>query len=60
MHHRSKFALVFVAVCAGTTGALAHPGHGLSGSHWHATDTWGWLAAGAIAALAYWLSRNRK
>ncbi len=40
--------------------ALAHDGHGLSGSHWHATDTFGLLVVGAGLALALWFSRGGK
>jgi hypothetical protein len=36
----------------------AHGGHGLKGTHWHATDTFGLLLVGALAALAIWLSRK--
>jgi hypothetical protein len=39
---------------------LAHDGHGLAGSHWHATDTLGLLLVGGLAALALWLSRGGK
>ena len=38
--------------------AQAHDGHGLEGSHWHATDSFGWVAALALMALAVWLSRK--
>ena len=34
--------------------ALAHEGHGLFGSHWHATDALGFVGAAAAAALAIW------
>ena len=40
--------------------AFAHEGHGLSGSHWHASDTWGFVAVGGLLALAIWLSRGGK
>ena len=36
--------------------AHAHEGHGLFGSHWHATDTLGLLLA--VVALGLWLSRK--
>ena len=39
--------------------ALAHEGHGLSGAHWHATDTVGLLIVVALAAAAWWSSRGR-
>lgn len=37
--------------------ARAHDGHGLSGGHWHATDTAIWVAL-AVAALALWWSKK--
>jgi hypothetical protein len=40
--------------------AFSHEGHGLSGGHWHATDAWGFVAMGAMLALAIWLSRGGK
>ena len=40
--------------------AWAHEGHGLAGAHWHATDVFGWLVVGAVAALVYWLTRGGK
>ena len=41
-----------------TLPAWAHEGHGLFGSHWHATDTLGFVALGALVALAVWLSKK--
>ncbi|MCC2674919.1 MAG: hypothetical protein K0R89_2981 [Ramlibacter sp.] len=36
-------------------GAHAHPGHGiLQDVHWHASDAWGFLVVGALAAAAIW------
>jgi hypothetical protein len=40
--------------------AHAHDGHGLSGVHWHASDTWGFVAFAAVLALAIWSSRDGK
>ena len=40
--------------------AFAHDGHGLLGSHWHATDTVGLLLVAGVAALAVWHSRGGK
>jgi hypothetical protein len=38
--------------------AQAHDGHGLAGSHWHATDALG-LGVALIAAIAaVWLGRQ--
>ncbi|WP_291011121.1 hypothetical protein [Hydrogenophaga sp.] len=36
--------------------ALAHEGHGLFGSHWHATDALGFLVVGVLITLAIWFS----
>ncbi|MBX3655186.1 MAG: hypothetical protein KF686_13450 [Ramlibacter sp.] len=53
----------FIATCvllAWTTSTFAHEGHGLSGAHWHSTDVWGFLAAGAAVALAAWFGGRGK
>jgi hypothetical protein len=42
-----------------TAGAMAHEGHGLTQGHWHATDTYGFVLAALLAALAVWLSRGK-
>ena len=36
--------------------ARAHEGHGLTGAHWHATDTLGLVASAAAVALGLWWS----
>ena len=51
----------FIATYLTLTGArdlFAHPGHGMSGNHWHATDVWGFAALGLMVALAIWLTRR--
>jgi len=54
---RSFAALALLAAGA----AHAHPGHGfLEHVHWHATDAWGFLAAGALVAVAIWFTRGGK
>ena len=63
MSAHSKNALFLIATGALSTGAntaFAHDGHGLIGSHWHATDTWGFIAMVGVVALAVWLSRGKK
>ena len=37
--------------------AMAHEGHGMEGSHWHATDLLGLLVGLGVAALT-WRSRG--
>jgi hypothetical protein len=39
--------------------ALAHEGHGQPATHWHATDSWGFVALGLIVATAWWASRRK-
>ncbi len=46
------------ALLSASSLALAHDKHGLQGSHWHATDVWGFVALGAAIAVAFWLSRG--
>ena len=40
--------------------AFAHDGHGMFGSHWHATDVLGFVAAGGAVALMLWFSGRGK
>jgi hypothetical protein len=56
-----KFAkrLATSAALLSACAAIAHDGHGLSGAHWHATDTWGFVCVAMLAALALWSSRNK-
>jgi len=60
---RSKPALRSAAVAltllAAHGLALAHDGHGMQGSHWHATDLLGLVFGLAVAALV-WRSRGDK
>ena len=39
---------------------FAHDGHGLLGSHWHATDVWGFGALGLAIVAAIWFMRSGK
>lgn len=39
--------------------AWAHDGHGLDGSHWHATDVIGFVVLFVIGAIAaWWIGRH--
>jgi len=40
------------------TGVFAHDGHGLAGTHWHASDTLGFVVVAVLAVVAVWLSRK--
>ncbi len=58
-----KHALKIIAACAISTWApaiFAHDGHAMTGTHWHATDVWGFVAMAGVLALAIWLSRGDK
>eukprot|EP01032_Pedospumella_encystans_P031615 gene31615-35696_t len=37
--------------------AWAHDGHGLGGTHWHATDVLGFIAAAAVLAVAVYFGK---
>ena len=54
-------AIKFIATGAlltSTNASFAHDGHGLHGSHWHATDLWGFVAIGLVLAVAIWQGRK--
>ena len=58
-----KHALKIIAACAiptWATAVFAHDGHAMAGTHWHATDVWGFVAMTGVLALAIWLSRGDK
>ena len=48
------------ALFTGAGAAFAHDGHGLLGSHWHATDVLGFVALAGVIGLAVWLSGGKK
>lgn len=48
--HLSLFTLLATTSAA----AAAHDGHGPTGTHWHATDLWGFVALGVVAAAIAW------
>ena len=63
MHHKIRNALILIAAPALSTASntvLAHDGHGLAGSHWHATDVLGFVLVGGLLALAIWFARRGK
>ena len=39
--------------------AFAHDGHGMPGTHWHASDTWGFVG-GVVAVAIGWFLAKRK
>ena len=58
MFLRTTLAAAAAFVASSWTRVHAHGGHHAPEWHWHATDLWGFLAVGALAALAVWLSRR--
>ncbi len=56
-----KHILTTVPLLLAVQVACAHEGHGLPGtSHWHASDSWGFVAAAVVAAVAALWWRSRK
>lgn len=51
----------FIPLCTlvAAANALAHNGHGASGSHWHSTDVWGFVALAAMALAAWYFGRGK-
>ena len=47
------------ALLVASAHSLAHDGHGLTGSHWHATDTAGVALVALLAGIALWFSRGK-
>jgi hypothetical protein len=58
MYKHASFSrrMAWVATWAASA-AQAHEGHGLSGAHWHATDSVGFVAVAVAAAI--WLIRRK-
>jgi hypothetical protein len=54
-----RSAALFLTLLTVNGLALAHEGHGMQGSHWHATDLLGLVFGLAVAALV-WRSRGDK
>ena len=48
-----RSAAVALTLLAAHGLALAHDGHGMEGSHWHATDLLGLLVGLGVAALTW-------
>ncbi len=39
--------------------ARAHEGHGLEGAHWHASDSWGFIALAVVLVVAWFTKGGR-
>jgi hypothetical protein len=48
------------AFSAGAGAVLAHDGHAMVGSHWHATDAMGFVALVCAVGVAVWMSGGKK
>lgn len=57
-HARAMGSVALSWVALLSTNSWAHDGHGLPGSHWHASDTLG-LLLGAVAVAAVWLWKGK-
>jgi len=52
--------LTGAAALMSSVSARAHEGHGLPGvSHWHGTDTLGFVALGLVIAAVIWLRSGK-
>jgi hypothetical protein len=61
MQNKLRFKLIAaLALSTASTAVFSHNGHGMAGSHWHATDAGSFVVLGAVVALAIWLSRSGK
>ena len=52
------FTLSCAALCLPASVACAHDGHGLGGTHWHATDALGFVVAAALIAAAFYFGQK--
>jgi hypothetical protein len=48
------------AIITPATSIFAHDGHGLQDSHWHASDTFGFVILAAAIGLTLWFGRGGK
>ncbi len=51
-------SLLTAALASSALAAQAHEGHGLFGSHWHATDALGFVGVVVLLGAAIWLARK--
>jgi hypothetical protein len=54
-----RLTTALLAVAAFCAPVLAHDGHGLLGSHWHSTDTLGFVGVVLAIAVALWWSSGK-
>ncbi|MFN7121870.1 MAG: hypothetical protein ACK4NM_07540 [Hydrogenophaga sp.] len=54
-----RLATALISAAVFCMPALAHDGHGLFGSHWHSTDTLGFVGVVLAIAVALWWSSGK-
>ena len=52
--------IAFISIITPATGVLAHDLHGISDSHWHASDAFGFVILAAAIGLTLWFSQGGK
>jgi len=52
--------IAITSIIMGANAAFGHDGHAMQGTHWHATDAWGFAVLGIVVATAIWMSRGGK
>ena len=56
----ATLSIAAYAISTRASTVFAHDGHGLGGTHWHATDVWVFVVVGTLCALAIWIARKGK
>lgn len=60
---KKSFAIKYIAITSiitQTTLIFAHDGHGFEGSHWHASDVFGFGLLAAAIGISLWFGRGGK
>ena len=60
---KKSFAIKYIAITSiitTTTLIFAHDGHGFEGSHWHASDVFGFGLLAAAIGISLWFGRGGK
>ena len=47
------------AIITPATALFAHDGHGFEGSHWHASDVFGFALLAAAIGISLWFGRGK-
>ena len=60
---KKSFAIKFIAIqiiIAPASVLFAHDGYGLEGSHWHASDVFGFALLAVAIGISLWFGRGGK